>query len=165
MGRGQILETVISGLQTGVDQMGLQVARELRYKTGGTCPKGFRTDAGPAVELAALYGVQEHKWSSGYAPRTQKNVWDSTGTVIFDAVAAVEYDYYQGKGSPGCLLTWKSCKDQKRPLCVNPSVAELQAFLIEHEIIVLNVAGNRLRTHPESTDRARVVLLGGLIPF
>lgn len=154
MSKGQILETVISGLQTGVDQMGLQVARELRYKTGGTCPKGFRTDAGPAPELAALYGVQEHKWSSGYGPRTKQNVYDSDGTVWFGVTT-----------SPGYTCTANAAHDHHRQWIENPTVAELQAFLIEHEIVVLNVAGNRLRTHPESADRARVVLLGGLIPF
>lgn len=154
MGRGQILEQVISGGQTGVDQVALKVVRdELRlYKTGGVAPKGWRTDAGPAPWLAD-YGLKEHSFSSHYAPRTQKNVFDSEGTVWF------------GVESPGYHVTYRAAELFQRHWIENPSVSELQRFLIEHEIRILNVAGNRLRTHPESADRARVVLLRGLIPF
>ena len=37
---------VISGGQTGVDTIGLQVAKELGIETGGTAPKGFLRETG-----------------------------------------------------------------------------------------------------------------------
>jgi hypothetical protein len=35
---------VISGGQTGVDRIALEVARECEVPTGGTAPRGFLTD-------------------------------------------------------------------------------------------------------------------------
>lgn len=150
---GWILEQVISGMQTGVDQVALEVARALGYRTGGTAPKHFRTDAGRMPKLAELYGVKEH-WSPGYAPRTQKNVFDAEATVWFGVT-----------DSAGYACTTNAVHNYQRHYCENPTVAELQAFILRHAIKVLNVAGNRLRTHPESSERARVVLTAGLIPF
>lgn len=164
MGRGQILEMVVSGGQTGVDQVALKVARELHYRTGGVAPKGWRTDDGPAPWLAD-YGLTEHKVSSEYRPRTYENVRIADATVIFDAEADAAGEYAETTGSPGCRLTRRFCQDLNKPYWINPSVSELQDFLIKYEVVILNVAGNRLRTHPESAERAKVVLTGGLIPF
>lgn len=152
MGPGWVLEKVISGLQTGVDQVALEVARALGYQTGGTAPKGFRTDNGPRPDLAAHFGVTAH-WSPQYGPRTKKNVYDADATVWF------------GYDSAGWVCTANAIATHRKPYRINPSVAELQDFILKHGIKVLNVAGNRLRTHPESSERARVVLTAGLLPF
>lgn len=155
-GLGQILQQVISGGQTGVDQVALKVAQELGYKTGGVAPKGWRTDLGPAPWLGTQFGLTEHKVSSEYGPRTRENVRLADATVIFVA----EHTW-----SPGCRLTQRLCLDLGKPHLVNPTCAELQEFLLCHPVRVLNVAGNRQRTHPESAERAAVVLRCGLIPF
>lgn len=153
MGPGWILETVVSGMQTGVDQVALVVARELGYKTGGWAPKGFRTDVGANPQFARHYGLTEHPMR-GYNPRTFANVRDSDATVLFGVLT-----------SPGCQYTLTGIRQLGKMHVENPTVSELQEFILKNRIRVLNVAGNRLRTHPESTARARVVLTAGLLPF
>lgn len=64
-----MISKIISGGQTGADQGGLSAAIILNIKTGGTAPKGYRTQAGSASWLNKL-GLLEHS-SSDYAPRTQ----------------------------------------------------------------------------------------------
>lgn len=150
---GWVLEKVISGGQTGVDQIGLVLAKAFDYNTGGTVPKGWRTDAGPAPWLGTLYGCVEHKWSAEYRPRTMQNVFDADATVWF------------GVMSPGYVCTSLSVERCQKPWIVNPTVAELQAFILDNAVRTLNVAGNRIRTHPESAQRAEVTLRAGLLPF
>ena len=45
---------IISGGQTGIDRMGLEVARELGLPTGGTAPKSYWTENGADPSLAAF---------------------------------------------------------------------------------------------------------------
>jgi hypothetical protein len=140
-----MLQKVISGGQTGVDQAGLAIARELRVPTGGWAPNGWRTDAGPAPWLAD-FGLVEHA-SSDYAPRTRLNVFDSTGTVWFGTHL-----------SSGYRCTRHACDRQDRPFIENPCSARLVEWCGTHHVIVLNVAGNRLRMLPSAAETARVVL-------
>ena len=51
------LERVISGGQTGIDQLGLEVARSLGTPTGGVAPKGYLTESGPNSSLREWYGL------------------------------------------------------------------------------------------------------------
>lgn len=152
MNPGWLLEQVISGGQTGVDQVGLEMAQWNNLRTGGWVPRGWRTDAGPAPWLGTKYGCREHKMI-GYMPRTRQNVFDSDATVWF------------GVESPGYYCTHDAVVAYKKLYIENPTVSELQQFILDHQIRVLNVAGNRLRTYPESTATARVVLWSGLLPF
>jgi hypothetical protein len=39
------LTRVISGGQTGIDMLGVQVAKKLRYETGGTLPPKMKQEA------------------------------------------------------------------------------------------------------------------------
>lgn len=135
---------IISGGQTGVDQVGLFVARELGIETGGTAPNGWRTDEGPAPWLAD-YGLIECQFA-GYRVRTIQNVRDADGTVWF------------GERSPGYFCTIGAAIKFHMVHVINPTVEILRHFLADAEIETLNVAGNRLRTHPEASERARVVL-------
>ena len=50
---------IISGGQTGVDTIGLQVAKELGIETGGKAPKGFLREKGIDNEDIASYGLEE----------------------------------------------------------------------------------------------------------
>jgi Circularly permutated YpsA SLOG family len=120
---------VISGGQTGIDRMGLEVARDLGFPTGGSAPKNFMTELGPDPSLAdfGLVALQQRE----YPMRTRKNVVDSDGTVIY------------GDLTGGTGLTAAFCVEEVRPYLVNPGPAELAAFVQGKEIRVLNVAGNR----------------------
>jgi hypothetical protein len=126
-----MIEKIISGGQTGIDTLGLRVGRALGLKTGGTAPKGWKTENGPTPELAE-YGLVE-SWSDDYPPRTEDNVRDADATILL------------GDGdTPGSVCTLKAIKKHRRPHIVNPTPEEFIAFLIKHpKIKILNVAGNR----------------------
>jgi hypothetical protein len=125
------LRKVVSGGQTGADQGGLEAARRAGLETGGWAPRDFLTEDGPQPELADRYGLAP--CNGGYDERTVKNVQDSDATVIF----ARRLD------SDGSKLTLEAVARLGRPFLVNPTAAELAAFLRENDVEVLNVAGNR----------------------
>ena len=143
---------VISGGQTGADQGGLIAAHRLGVQTGGTCPAGWATTAGPnpLLELLKLKAVGTLK------SRTERNVQDSDGTVILTMNAH----------SPGSITTRAACVKHNKPyldIDLGPFIAEHQQgtpgavsgtsmepvfrticqWIIEHQIGTLNVAGNR----------------------
>lgn len=141
---------VISGGQTGVDRTGLEVAFRLGLETGGTAPKGYRTENGSDYTLRDVYHLRE-SWSSAYPPRTEDNVKEADGTVLFGDMH-----------SPGCKLTIRLCQRHKKPYTENPSVAFLKAWVEQNHIYTLNVAGNRLHTNPQATRTAKTVLTEAL---
>lgn len=121
---------IISGGQTGVDRMGLEVAKELGFDTGGTAPRDYRTETGNDPSLQS-FGLVTHS-SRSYGPRTLINVVDSDGTVLFGDLS-----------SPGSRATIRYCKAHNKPCIANPSVQGLLHFIRSRHIQVLNVAGNR----------------------
>jgi hypothetical protein len=137
---------VISGGQTGVDQVGLAVARRYGLRTGGTAPAGFRTHDGPNHDLGTTYGLTAHA-SSAYPPRTRANVRDSDGTVWFGNLA-----------SPGGKLTARLCREAGKPFISNPTAFQLLDWIRENRIQTLNVAGNRAHRNPTASERAEEVL-------
>ena len=146
-----MLITIISGGQTGVDQIALRVAKELGYPTGGTAPKGWRTDDGPAPWLETEYGLKESD-SSQYNVRTIQNVRDACMTVWFGDTL-----------SPGGILTLRVARyEQTRreyPILINPVADDLAVYLgTLFAIRMVNIAGNRLRTNPAATHNAEIVL-------
>ena len=74
-----MLKKIISGGQTGADIAGIDAAIASGLSYGGWLPKGRRTEDGPLPET---YALQEMK-TRGYPKRTEQNVIDSDGTVIF----------------------------------------------------------------------------------
>lgn len=70
---------ILCGGQTGADGAGLEWAIMNGITHGGWCPKGRRSELGP---IDAKYHLQETS-SSNYLQRTEWNVRDSDGTVIF----------------------------------------------------------------------------------
>ena len=136
---------IISGGQTGVDTIGLQVAKELGIETGGTAPKGFLRETGIDNEDISSYNLVEitdeeqadytkrKNKKDPYTGRTELNVRNSDGTVYF----------YTSDDKVGMLATQRSAKEWNKPFIVNPSVEQLRDWIIENNIKVLNVAGNR----------------------
>lgn len=139
--------TIISGGQTGVDELGLEVAKSLGIKTGGTAPKGFKQETSNKPELAKLYGMSEitaeqqaeYTIRTGkndpYTARTEMNVRNSDGTVYFS--------HGESSDSGGKAATMRSAKEWKKPFLDNPTVDELRKWIFDNNIQVLNVAGNR----------------------
>lgn len=121
---------VISGGQTGIDRLGLEVAREMGLLTGGTAPKGYRTEDGPDPSLNYFNLVESH--SSSYDPRTIQNVVDSDGTILFGNMS-----------SQGSCNTIQYCDTYKKPHIENPNVEQFLNFVKTNKIKILNIAGNR----------------------
>jgi Circularly permutated YpsA SLOG family len=124
-----MLSKVISGGQTGIDRMSLEVARELGLPTGGSAPKDFLTEDGPDPSLQD-FGLVALS-NKVYKTRTLKNVIDGDGTVIY------------GDLTGGTRLTAEFCEQENKPYIVNPTSDDLAAFVRKNGIQVLNAAGNR----------------------
>lgn len=120
---------VISGGQTGADQIGLKVAKDLGIDTGGVCPLGWRTEDGPNKELLEEYGLIQHN-SNQYAPRTEMNVINAQCTLLFGDM-----------DSPGSKQTLAFISKHKRYYAKNPNRRIVaQAF---RDFDIINIAGNR----------------------
>jgi Circularly permutated YpsA SLOG family len=135
-----VIESVVTGGQTGVDQAGLRAARAAGITTGGWAPQGWLTESEdgchnvPAPWLAE-YGLVECS-EPGYPARTVANVRDSDGTLWFG-------DWM----SPSGRTTLDACRLQHKPFMLvfqgvtRPS--QVVAWLGEKGVRVMNVAGNR----------------------
>jgi len=122
---------IISGGQTGIDELGLVIAKDLGLETGGTAPKGYKTEDGPNYKLRDVYGLKEHS-SSAYPPRTKCNIQDSNCTLIFGDVSEA-----------GTKLTVQLCKEERKPHLVNPTITEIVELRKRIQPEVINIAGNR----------------------
>lgn len=122
---------VISGGQTGIDRLGLEYGKKYNFRTGGTAPKGYKTQDGSDYTLKD-FGVVEDD-SPDYVPRTIKNVKNSDGTVYFKT----------DEDSTGFKATRRAAEDNKKPFLVNPTADEMVKWMIDNNIKTLNVAGNR----------------------
>jgi len=83
-----MLDRVISGGQTGVDQAAWRAAKALGIPTGGSMTRAFQTEDGPRPEFAEMFGAVE-LGSVNYPARTRANVRDSDGTIWFGDVREV----------------------------------------------------------------------------
>ncbi len=128
------LKLVMSGGQTGADLTGLEEAKKLGLETGGTAPKGYKTERGANFDLRDLYGLKESH-TSEYAARTHQNAGDAEITIWFG-----------NTNSPGYWCTRAGCKKHGKPFEVNPSELQLEYFANNYES--WNVAGNRESKNP-----------------
>ena len=127
------LTKIISGGQTGADQAGLRAAKALGLETGGTAPYGWWTEEGPQMTLLESYNLVEGEPDSKtYPKRTARNVIGSDGTVAFGIMS-----------SYGEILTRNLCTKNRKPYIANPSQPQFINWIEQHNIHVLNVAGNR----------------------
>jgi hypothetical protein len=147
-----MLEKIISGGQTGADRAALDYAIAHGISHGGWCPRGRLAEDGP---IAACYRLIETP-SSDYAQRTEWNVRDSDGTVIFSIAATL------GGGS---RQTAELASQYRKPYLHlsreqdgQAAVGKLLDFLAEHKITVLNVAGPRESQAPEVAAFTRETL-------
>lgn len=144
---------IISGGQTGIDRLGLEVGKELGLETGGTTTPGYYTENGRDESLKD-FGVTEispelqagRKGREFYLPRTEQNVLNSDGTVYFST----------DEDSAGRIATQRFAKQHNKPFLLNPTSQELAQWLIDNNIGTLNVAGNRgSKVSPEFDSQVR----------
>ncbi len=147
-----MLEQIISGGQTGVDQAALDVALELGIPCGGWCPRDRWSEAGPIDEH---YPLTESP-SADPTERTERNVRDADGTLII-ARGGVE------NLTGGTALTRRLATEQGQPMLAvdptDPGAAEaVTRWIRQHAIRSLNVAGPRASTQPGIGDLAATLL-------
>lgn len=136
---------IVSGGQTGVDRAALDVAFALGLPQGGYCPRGRKAEDG---RIASHYPLIELE-SDDYAVRTERNVLESSGTLIL----------YRRKMTGGTLLTFRLARRHRKPYFLVRLDRKLdypaaQNWLEEKKIEVLNVAGPRGSTDPEIYELA-----------
>ena len=128
---------IISGGQTGVDRAALDVALKHRIKCGGWCPAGRLDENG---KIPDRYPLKELK-KGGNEGRTLQNVRDSDGTIV------IYFHELEG----GTAYTIGCCIEDRQPhrlidaakYSPEDAATLMVAFVVDHEIETLNVAGPR----------------------
>ncbi len=139
----EMIEKIVSGGQTGADQAALDVAIQAGIPHGGWVPRGRMTEAGA---LSDRYRMREMP-TDGYAERTERNVIDSDGTIIFS----------HGALDGGSALTEIRAEEHGRPhlhldmerLSIAGAAGTLKEWIKNNAIRVLNVAGPRASKDPD----------------
>ena len=148
-----MIKKIISGAQTGADRGGIDAAIECGVEYGGWLPKGRMAEDG---KVPARYDAMVEMTRGGYPKRTEANVVDSGGTVVFS----------YGKLTGGSALTRRLCKKHGKPflyvdLGKDPDpVYLLSDWVTEWDIKILNVAGSRESKHPGIHDQVMGIIKG-----
>jgi predicted Rossmann fold nucleotide-binding protein DprA/Smf involved in DNA uptake len=163
--------TIISGGQTGADRAALDFAIERGLPHGGRCPRGRLAEDGP---IPLRYELRETP-SRKYAQRTEWNIRDSDATLVFSIAAQPQggtrltLDLAERLGKPVLHLSQSSLTRESAleamaatAAVVASAAAELRAFLAEHGVQILNVAGPRASQEPEVAAFVKVVLEAAL---
>src|SRR6185503_13045931 len=139
--------------QTGVDRGALIAAIELGMEHGGYCPRGRLAEDGVIEGRFALTETE----SSAYHIRTEKNVVQSSGTLIV----------HRGPLVGGTALTETFARRHRRP-CLKIDLGKpqppvrvetIRGWLRKHRIAVLNVAGPRESSQPGIQEETRHLVL------
>ena len=152
------LQRIISGGQTGADRAALDWAIEHGMPHGGWCPRGRKAEDG---RIDGRYQLNETP-SSSYILRTERNVNDSDGTVVFSIAAVL---------TGGSRRTVELVRKHEKP-CLHLSATSdgdkaaglLREFIRQHGIKVLNVAGPRGSQAPGVAEFVTATLTKALRP-
>jgi hypothetical protein len=142
-----MIERIVSGGQTGADRAGLDAAIACGLPHGGWCPKGRKAEDGPIPDH---YNLVETEGAS-YLARTERNVKQSDGTVIFTMAelaggAARTADFARRHRRPWVHVRLDATTDED-------GAGMLIAFAAGHRVKVLNVAGSSASREPDLYDR------------
>jgi putative molybdenum carrier protein len=153
-----VLKRIISGGQTGADSAALDFAIWHEIPHGGWCPKGRVCENGT---IDPRYQLKETS-TKNYPQRTEKNVQDSDGTVIF----TISPNLTGGSKKTAEL----AAKHHKPWIHLHPRTDYdgpellLLEFLREHDIETLNVAGTRASKEPDVYKFVKYTLENALFP-
>lgn len=146
-----MIQKIISGAQTGADRAGIDAAIEMDIPYGGWIPKGRKAEDGTVPDK---YTELQEMTRGGYPKRTEKNVIDSDGTVIFT----------YGKLSTGSALTAKFARQKNRPYLhidldkVPHPAAKVMDWILDWDIKVLNVAGRSASKAPGIYNQVKDII-------
>ena len=145
------IQKIVSGGQTGVDRAALDFAIKHGIPHGGWCPRGRLAEDG---KIESCYEMRETP-DAEYAQRTEWNVRDSDGTVIF----SVSHELTGGSKLTAELtaLCEKPCLHLSKEEHGTESAQMLGDFVRKHAIRILNVAGPRVSTEPAAGEFAAAV--------
>lgn len=133
-----MIRRIVSGGQTGADRAALDAAMELDIETGGWVPRGRWAEDGSVPDCYP--NVRETK-SADPALRTEYNVRDSDGTVVFS----------HGEAFGGTKWTVEVSRKLRKPMLrldlasqsTEVAAIRLLEWMAAEGIEVLNVAGPR----------------------
>ncbi len=127
------------------------------FPHGGWCPKSRKAEDGP---IGARYLLKETP-TSNYPQRTEWNVRDSDGTVIFSLSSVLA-----GGSKKTVALAIKHrkpwlhiCRDGQYD-----AAESLVRFISDHKIEILNVAGSRASKEPQVAAFVKKVLEEAFYP-
>lgn len=142
-----MIEKIVSGGQTGVDQAALLTATELGIEIGGWCPKGGLDEN--SVCILDTYPSLKEATTAIPEERTMLNIRDSDGTLIIVPTLPLP-----DKIKDGTQLTIDHAIELKRPhLIISLDKKEnaadaLREWIDENNIRVLNIGGPRESNSP-----------------
>lgn len=147
---------IISGGQTGADRAALDFAIWHEIPHGGWCPKGRLAEDGI---IEQRYRLTETS-TKNYPQRTEKNVNDADGTVIFTVSPRL---------TGGSKKTADFATEQGKPwIHINvgqyDAPQQLLAFIRNNQIQTLNVAGSRASKEPKAYAFTKKILEEALFP-
>ena len=145
------IQKIISGAQTGADRAGIDAAIEADVDYGGWVPKGWKDED----EIIPGKYMQLKEMTRGdYPKKTEQNVIDSDGTLIFT----------YGQLTGGSALTRKFANQHKKPcLHINLDIVEkpllkIKDWILEWDIKILNVAGRSANKAPGIYDQVKDII-------
>jgi hypothetical protein len=144
-----MISKIVSGGQTGIDRAALDFAIAHGIAHGGFCPKGRRSESG---RIPDAYNLTECS-SADYLMRTALNVQYSHGTLIIT----------RGHPEGGTRKTVNFCIERSKPKFIvdlrhKLRPGEFAAWVRQHNIHTLNVAGPRESKYPDIGKQAESVL-------
>ena len=150
-----MIERVLTGGQSGVDQAAWRAARAAGILTGGWMPRGFQTEDGPRPEFEAEFHARARE-SDAYGERTIANVKDADAVLI---IAGPRH-------GAGVQLTIDTSRVLGRPyLVIDPdelgseqTAREATTWIAQVGARRLNVAGDRNSVDPGIGPRAEAFL-------
>lgn len=149
-----VIKKIISGGQTGADRAALDFAIYYNISHGGWCPKGRLAEDGT---IERRYQLQETS-SKSYPQRTEKNVKNSDGTVIF-----------AGRLTGGSKKTAELATKHGKPWIhlhagSYDAPEKLLAFIRTNKIETLNVAGARASKESDIYNFVKQTLEEAFLP-
>jgi hypothetical protein len=148
-----MIEKIVTGGQTGVDQASLKIASDEGIEIGGWCPKGGLDEKGNCI--LDKYSSLKETETSDPNERTKLNIEDSDGTLIIVPCIPLPE-----KIKDGTLLTIEHAKKQKKPNLIislaekKDAVDTIHNWMQENDIKILNIAGPRESNAPGIHDEA-----------
>jgi hypothetical protein len=136
------VDKLVSGGQTGADRAALDFAIAHDIPHGGWCPHGRLAEDGALEER---YELQETP-DAEYSQRTDWNVRDSDGTVIFSI--SPELSGGSKRTADFAVRHGKPCLHLSQQTHGQISAKRLREFVQQYKIRVLNVAGPRASNEP-----------------